>query len=259
MLLNPSTLVSVGASGAIMGLFAAMLVASLHFPPGAVRFRLRGNAMSVLIPSLLPLATAMQGQRIDYAAHFGGAIGGAAVAFVMLNVWSRNEALPRFTKAAAAIGLAGVLALAYPAISIARHLQAESLAPWLAAVTSAPQFKLIPPDLLPRTADNMKVQAAWLAGYYPRDPRLHLHKATELLNNNDPSGAEREARIGLAEEDFWRSMLPPEVGQNLRTVLAVALGPDRRSQALAIARPVCAAVTSGAMRKMLDDRNLCGP
>jgi rhomboid protease GluP len=258
MLLNPSALVAVGASGAIMGLFAAMLVASLHFPPGGVRRRLQGNATGVLIPSLLPLAGAAQGQRIDYAAHFGGAIGGVAVALVMLNVWSRNEALPRSTKAAAAIAIAGVLALAYPAISIARHLQAESFAPWLQAVTSGPQFKLIPPDLLPQTADNMKIQAGWLSAYYPRDPRLHLYKATELLKFNDLNGAEREARIGLAEEDFWRSMLPPEVAQNLLTVLAVAISPDRRSQALAIARPVCAAVTDGPMRTMLDDRNLCG-
>ena len=257
MLLNPSTLVSVGASGAIMGLFAAMLLTSLHFPPGGVRRRLQGNAMGVLIPSLLPLANVLQG-HIDYAAHFGGALGGAAVAFVMLAKWSRGEALPRSTKAAAAIAIAGVLALAYPAISIARHLQAESFAPWLQAVTSAPQFKLIPPDLFPQTADNMKAQAAWLSAYYPRDPRLHLHKATELLNGNDLNGAEREARIGLAEEDFWRSMLPPDVAQNLRTLLAVAISPDRPSQALAIARPVCAAVTSGAMRRMLDDRKLCG-
>jgi rhomboid protease GluP len=125
-------------------------------------------------------------------------------------------------------------------------------------VTSAPQFKLIPPDLSPQTADNMKLQAGWLSAYYPRDPRLHLHKATELLNAFDFRGAEREAHAGLAEEDLWRSMLAPEVAQNLRTVLAVALGPDRRSEALAIARPVCAAVTNGPMRKMLDDRKLCG-
>jgi rhomboid protease GluP len=176
----------------------------------------------------------------------------------MLNVWSRGEALPRSTKAAAAIAIAGVIALAYPAISIARHFQAASFAPWLQAVTSAPQFKLIPSDLLPQTADNMKVQAGWLSAYYPRDPRLHLHKATELLNAFDFRGAEREANAGLAEEDLWRSMLAPEVAQNLRIVLAVALSPDRRSEALAIARPVYAAVTNGPMRKMLDDRKLCG-
>jgi len=258
LLLNPTAIVAVGASGAIMGLFAAMLVTSLHFPPGGVRSRLQGNAMNVLIPSLLPLAGALTSQKVDIAAHFGGAIGGAVVAFVMLNVWSHSEALPRLTKAAAAIAIASLLALAYPALSIAHDAQAEGFVPWLEAVTTAPQFKLIPPDVFPKTAVNMKVQAYWLSSYYPRDPRLHLYNATELLKANDLGGAEREARIGLAEEDFWRSMLPPEVAQNLRTVLAVAISPDRRPQALAIARPVCDAVANGAMRAMLDDRKLCG-
>lgn len=76
--LNPASIVAVGASGAIMGLFAAMLVISRHFPPGAIRTGLQMNAIYVLIPSLLPLAGALQGHKVDYAAHFGGAIGGAA-------------------------------------------------------------------------------------------------------------------------------------------------------------------------------------
>jgi rhomboid protease GluP len=258
MLLNSTMIVSVGASGAILGLFAAILVASLHFPPGNIRNRLRGWAMGVLILSLLPLAKFTPGARTDYGAHFGGALGGAAVAVVMLNVWSRGEALPRFTKAAAAIAIAGLMALAYPAISIARQVKAANFAPWLEAVASAPEFKLIPPELLPITADIMKVQAGWLWAHYPRDPRLRLYQATVLLNASDFAGAEREARVGLAEEDVWRSMLAPEVAQNLRTVLAVALSRDRRSEALAIARPVCAAVPNGPMRKMLDERKLCG-
>jgi rhomboid protease GluP len=257
LLLNPNLIVAVGASGAIMGLFTAMLVTGLHFPPGGVRRRLQGNAMGVLVPSLLPLAS-VQGYRIDYGAHLGGALGGAAVALVMLNVWSSGEAWPRYAKAAAAIAIAGLVALAYPVTSMARNFQAASFTPWLQAVASAPQFKLIPPDLLPQTADNMKVQIGWLSAYYPRDPRLHLYKATERLNASDFRGAEREAQVGLAEEDLWRSALAPEVAQNLRTVLAVALSPDRRSEALAIARPLCTAVASGPMRKMLDERKLCG-
>jgi rhomboid protease GluP len=286
LLFHTGSTVAVGASGAIMGLFAAVLVAGEHFPPGAMRASLRTNALYVLIPSLLPLASAMKGsQKVDFAAHFGGAIGGAAVAFVMLNVWPRSEALPRLTKAAAAIAIAGVLALAYPALSILQHVQAAGVAPQLQAVSPAPQpqamypvpqsqavdpvpqhravspapqLKLIPPDLLPQTAANMKAQAAWLAKYFPRDPRLHLYKATELLNTSDFRGAEQEAQAGLAEEELWRSMLSPEVAQNLRIVLAVAVSPDRQSEAQAIARPVCAAVSNGPMRKMLDDRKLCG-
>lgn len=47
--LTPASIVSVGASGAIMGLFAAMLVASVHYPPGPIRTGLQLNAVYVLI------------------------------------------------------------------------------------------------------------------------------------------------------------------------------------------------------------------
>jgi rhomboid protease GluP len=66
--LNSNLLVSVGASGAIMGVFAVMLVVSVHFPAGPIRAGLQVNALYVLIPSLLPLAGARQGHQIDYAA-----------------------------------------------------------------------------------------------------------------------------------------------------------------------------------------------
>ena len=92
--LNPASIITVGASGAIMGLFAAMLVVGQHFPPGAIRTGLQMNALYVLLPSLLPLASALKGHRVDYAAHFGGAIGGAAVGLVLLGIWSRNRTLP---------------------------------------------------------------------------------------------------------------------------------------------------------------------
>jgi rhomboid protease GluP len=254
LLLGPATIVSVGASGAIMGLFTAMLVISLHYPPGPIQKGLQMNAIYVLIPSLLPLASALKGgARVDYAAHFGGAIGGAAVGFAMLEIWSRSEATPRYAKAAAAVAIAGLLALAYPAISIWQHfstpqqVQAESFVK-----------QLVPAELYPKDAANMKLQAAWLSAHYPRDPRLHLHNVGELLKANDRVGAEREARAGLAEEDLWRSMLAPQLPQTLRAALAVAIAGDRRSEALAIARPVCAGVTSGPVRKMLDDQKLCG-
>ncbi len=116
--LNPPSIVGVGASGAIMGLFAAMLVISVHFPPGPVRSVLRSNAFYVLIPSLLPLVNTVHGDKVDYAAHFGGAIGGAVVGLLMLMIWPRREALPRLRSVAALIALAGTVALAYPVTAI---------------------------------------------------------------------------------------------------------------------------------------------
>ena len=48
--LNPPTRISVGASGAIMALFASIYTLSFHYGAGAVRTQLQTRALSVLIP-----------------------------------------------------------------------------------------------------------------------------------------------------------------------------------------------------------------
>jgi rhomboid protease GluP len=245
--LNPASLISVGASGAIMGLFAAMLVVSGHFPPGTIRTRLQMDAVYVLIPSLLPLTSALKGVRVDYAAHFGGAIGGVAVGIIMLRAWSRNEALPGFRQIAATIAIAGVVALAYPAIFVLQGYQGMAFT-----------TQLIPPDKLPKTSADMRAHAVELIAQYPHDPRPRFMRAADLLDASDMAGAEREARAGLAEENEWRSTLSAQLGSGLRIVLAIAINGNRREEALSTARPACAVVKDGPMRKLLDDRKLCG-
>ncbi len=245
--LNPASIVSVGASGAIMGLFAAMLVISMHFPSGAVRTGLQMNALYVLIPSLLPLASVLKGAKVDYAAHFGGAIGGTIIGLVLLRIWSSSDALPRFRHVAAAIAMAGLVTLTYPVLSVLQGYQAVAFT-----------TELIPPDKLPRSSAEMKTLTAELIAQYPRDPRPRFVRAANLLDARDLAGAEREARAGLAEEKLWHAILPPQLGSGLRVMLAIALNEDRRDEAISTARPACATLTDGPMRKMLDDRNLCG-
>jgi rhomboid protease GluP len=247
--LNSDQLVSVGASGAIMGLFAAMLVLSMHFPPGPIRTGLQMNAIYVLLPSLLPLAGVLKGQQVDYAAHFGGAIGGAAVGFVLLRIWSKDQALPGFRQVAAAVAMAGVVALAYPAAFVVQGYQAV-------AFTAG---QLIPSSKLPRSNTEMKVRAAQLIAEYPRDPRPRLLRAADLLDAGDVAGAEREARAGLADEELWRSTLSPDIDNGLRVILAIAINETHPDEALATARPVCAVNKDGPMHKMLDEKKLCSP
>jgi rhomboid protease GluP len=244
--LNPPSIVGVGASGAIMGLFVAMLVVSLHFPSGPVRSALRANAFYVLIPSLLPLASAAQGTKVDYAAHFGGAIGGVVVGLLMLAIWPRSEATPRLKPVAALIALSGAVALIYPVTSVLRGYEAQAFTE-----------QLIPNDKYPANAAEMRARATQLIAQYPHDPRPHFTRAAQFLDAGNLAAAEREARAGLAEENLWRSILPPQVGHGLRVFLAAAISRDRPEEALATARPVCAAVRDGPMRKMLDDRKLC--
>lgn len=98
---NPPNLVSVGASGGIVGLFAATALASRHFPRGRMRTLMLKTAAQTLLPSLIPLATAPGGDKIDYASHFGGALGGAALGAALLALWPQALIRPRYGKAAA--------------------------------------------------------------------------------------------------------------------------------------------------------------
>lgn len=247
--LNPPSIVGVGASGAIMGLFAAELVVSMRFPAGPIRSALRSNAIYVLIPSLLPLATAVQAHgKVDYAAHAGGALGGAVMGLLMLAVWPRSEPMPRLKPIAVAIGLVGLVSLAYPIKSVLQGYEAATF------IT-----QLIPDNQYPKTGAEVWARSSQLIAQYPRDPRPRLTRAGHLIDARDFAGAEREARAGLADENLWRSALSPQVSYALHALLAIAVSSDRPEQAIETARPVCAALKDGPIRKLLDGRKLCPP
>ena len=251
LLVNPAAIVSVGASGAIMGLFAATLVTSFRFPPGALRAKLRTNALYILLPSLLPLASLMQSSKslnnkVDYAAHFGGALAGTVVGLLMLTVWPNSQSQPRFQRIAAAVAIAGLAALVVPAVPLARDYQSTAFI-----------AQLIPQQSLPKTSTEFTERADELIAKYPRDPRPRFYKATKLLDTNELVGVEREARAALAEENLWKPLLLPQFSTALHMVLALAISGDRRDEALAEARQPCFAFKDGPMRKMLDERKLC--
>lgn len=106
--LSPN-LISVGASGALMGLFAALCVSSFRLPSGTpARSRMQINSARVLVPSLLPVFSTSS-VHIDYGAHFGGALSGAVVAAFLLKFWPETERIPQLRKVAAATSIAGTL------------------------------------------------------------------------------------------------------------------------------------------------------
>jgi membrane associated rhomboid family serine protease len=105
-------LISVGASGALMGLFAALFVSSFHLASGtSERTRMQVNSARVLVPSLLPLFSTST-VHIDYGAHFGGAIAGAAAAAALLKFWPETERIPQLRGAAAAVSIVGAILFA---------------------------------------------------------------------------------------------------------------------------------------------------
>lgn len=245
---NPDNIVSVGASGAAMALFACMLVLGRHFPRGEIRTRLQTNAIYVLLPSLLPLASAAKGAKVDYAAHFGGAFAGVIVGGILLSVWRKSEMRPRLRGIAAAIGLAG----------LAMFVTAGTL-----AHRDYPIYEIsaafAPPGSIPTSEDAARKQSADLVARYPRDPRTQFMHAITLLRAGDAAGAEKALRAAIAEENLWRRALTGgDISERIHAVLALVLAEHgRKDEAKDIARPACTATAPAPLKAALDQQKLC--
>jgi rhomboid protease GluP len=246
--LNSDVIVSVGASGAGMALFACMLVLSRRFPKGGMRTQLQMNALYVLVPSLLPLTSAATGAKIDYAAHFGGAIGGVVVGLVLLQLWNASDARPRLRAVGAAIAVAGLAAFLVAGAFVQRSFAFYEL-------TAA----LVPQSAMPTTDEAARQQSADLVARYPRDPRAHYLHAMTLLRSNDAAGAEKALRATLAEEALWRRAITGgEMADRARGMLALLLlDRGRRDEALEVAKGACGPNAPSQLRSALDKQKLC--
>jgi len=235
LLVNDRNIVSVGASGAIMGLFAAMLVVSRRFADPA-RSRLRLTAIQVLIASMLPVTSGSIG-TVDYGAHLGGAIAGAVVALLMLAVWRGTPAplrgaaaAPRLAFIATIIAGLGVAGAAYGATQIPYDHKLQSYA-----------ALLFPRDRLPATDEAAKAAAENLISTHPRDPRGHFYRALGLVDAKNLAAAEGELRIALGDSELLRLMFKPVFSQRMEMVLSlVLLDQHRLNEARLAAQPVCA-------------------
>ncbi|WP_245424955.1 rhomboid family intramembrane serine protease [Rhizobium sp. M10] len=108
--INDVHTVGVGASGGIVGLFAAVIAGSIRFQSTPIASSLQVGAIQILVPSLLPfLSAAKEGQTIDYAGHFGGAMTGAALSLLLLALWPRECPTPRYDRIAIAFSAAFVI------------------------------------------------------------------------------------------------------------------------------------------------------
>jgi membrane associated rhomboid family serine protease len=120
---SPVNVVSVGASGALMGMFAALFVGSFRYPSGTVsQTKLMLSSLYVLTASLLPFLQGSTVGRIDYGAHIGGTLSGAALALVLLKGWPEGARIPQFRKAAVCIcAIGALLFVASGALAIANY------------------------------------------------------------------------------------------------------------------------------------------
>jgi rhomboid protease GluP len=233
LLLLAPNIVSVGASGAIMGILGAMLAISFRFPKGVARTQLQMLSFQVLIPSLLPLAPAASGNQVDFGAHLGGALGGLLTGIAMAMIWPRQSPLPRLRWAAttvAAVWIAAAMLSAVPAVET--HAKAREL--------RSLQAMLMPNNKIPADHAATLANAETLLGEYPRDPRAHLYTAQVHIDKNDLAKAEEELRLALGERTILASFFNPAFERALRaTLAAVLLDAGKAEEAKAEAKPAC--------------------
>jgi rhomboid protease GluP len=243
--INPATMVSVGASGAIMGLLAAATVCSFRFREGPERMQIQMGLLQVLIPSLIPLAVTRTGGQIDFAAHIGGAATGVVAGVIMLKTWGETNVRPRLAGLAAAVCVAGAAAIGLAVGPLREHYGSLTL-----------ETLLIPNEQLPKSEADVRSRSADLVARYPRDPRAHFMRASVLLQDRNPAAAEQALRTGLKEEQILKTKLNPDFEARMRATLAlVLLERGQAVEAKAVAQPACGA--GGAMRERLAALQLC--
>jgi rhomboid protease GluP len=221
--------VSVGASGAIMGVIAAAAIC------GLVRRRREfgAAALQLLIGGLVPtLGLAVWGGRdaanVDHFAHFGGALGGAAMALAMLALWRREEPVPHARAFAAGVAGIGCLALAYAAMEVAEAYPRYAIV-------------LMPNGELMGSVANQDARAPQLVQLYPGDPRPYFALGLARLRQNDAPGAEKLLRTALGKDKTLMLYFDEAFANRIRGALVGALMMEgNRSAAREAYAPLCA-------------------
>jgi rhomboid protease GluP len=111
--INSANTVSVGASGAIMGLLASAFIISWRLPFHAGRTKMQAQLLQILVPSLLPIANYIPGQRVDYGAHVGGLLGGFVMGWLVRKLWPRDSPTPNGRALAVFISCVGLFAFSF--------------------------------------------------------------------------------------------------------------------------------------------------
>jgi len=239
---NASGVVSVGTSGAITGLIAALFVAS--FDPEADADQTVSRLKTSLffgVPALLPLAFGASG-NVDYFAHAGGALAGGALAIMPWFVFRSYDSLPRSGSMTLLAGFgASLICAGFAAAHYSSYM--------------ADAAHYIRVSELPTNGNEITRRSLDLVTRYPRDPRSHLFRAIYFMDQRSFGSAETAARtaISLAASDVAGG--PVRTGAS--ALMAVALfAQGRDKEAKAMAAESCRA-KQGDVRRILNKTKLC--
>ncbi len=242
---NPLTNVGVGASGGILGLFAAAFVVGSRMTSQSNRGILKRRAAYAFALALLPSSSSAAGVQIDYAAHFGGAIGGGAMALLLFRSWPQNRSNVSL------MYVTGAIAASYFAIA------ALSVLPIRQQQHLVTLYQQLAPDW-PADLEKAKRRAAEILVKYPRDPRAHLTRAMTLAEGKDLDGAEREMRRVLADREMLSLSRFETLEPNVRYLLAgLLLDLRKRDEAQEIAKPLCGRDLPPSMAEHFRKMALC--
>lgn len=244
---NPHDVPSVGASGAITGLIAALFAVSFsHRAEPDEQRAMRKTALFFGVPALLPLAFGASGGT-DYFAHAGGAAAGIAAGFGLCMAWPDDSFRPDFARRAGQMALGGLAASALAVLFAAMQFPANA----------AKAALLIPSAEMPKKllADYRK--SADLLSRYPKDPRAHIIRAIFLADtSHNLSGAEGELKVAMALASAEPAQRPAK--DLAQAVLAAVLGEmGRMSEARAMAASMCQSKTQEAVVRALVKEKLC--
>lgn len=245
--INPPDMISVGASGAILGVLTAALTCS----GGHTRdHRLSGRRFGLVVllaPALLPISLAPGTPATDLAAHVGGAVTGVIAGWLLRRHWPSNSLHPGHRRVAAILCNLALIGFIVAAIDLARDHRAYELS-----------VHLVPPGQLPVEETDVRAQLNELLARYPRDPRLYWFRARAEVAANDYAGAEQALRAGLAEHEILKRNLSRELWWQMQGMLALIVAQrGDMDEARTLAQPVCRQAEGAQVHKILTTRQMC--
>jgi rhomboid protease GluP len=209
---NDPRIVSVGASGAIMGVMALAFLVADRAPDAKRARRMRVRSLFFGVPAILPAFLGTGTDHVDYGAHIGGFLTGGVVWLLLGLLWPRNQARPSGSGLATLLALSGGgAALVAFGLAVARPVP----------VTVATDSPLIPSAQLPHSTGDSLARSAELVEHWPADPRARYMRAMYFLEKRDLADASEQLRSGIALMPRFKDELQPELGYRLAMTLAL--------------------------------------